>query len=166
MKLRLVEYKEGVITEVHNDLDPKQMDVEFVDLRYTAPLYLEGTVEKGLDTLTFRGHLTSDQEHLCGRCLKSIVTPLDKPFEFFYETKGKEIIETLDDLRETLILDHPLSFVCSEGCKGLCPSCGANLNETRCRCETQVPAPPPASPFSELQKMWKTRKEENRRGQS
>ncbi len=163
MKIRLADYKEGVVTAVREDYNPKELDLEFVDLRYTRPLHLEGTVEKGLDTLTFRGFLTSQIERTCGRCLVNIPHNFEKPFEFFYEIKNQEIIETLEDLREAVILEYPISFVCREECKGLCPNCGANLNESQCECQNQFR---PGTPFSPLKKFWNLRKQEKSRGQS
>ena len=156
MKIRLVEYKEGVPKDVHEEYDPKSLDIEFVDLKYTQPLELSATIEKGLDVLTFRGNLTSQTEHICGRCLKRVKSPVDQPFELFYETKGKDVIDTTDDLREALILDHPISFVCQENCKGLCPHCGVNRNETQCNCAPQVRS----QAFSQLKKIWSRKREE------
>ncbi len=45
----------------------------------------------------------------------------------------------LDELiREDIYLSLPSRFLCSENCKGLCPVCGADLNEEKCNCK----APP------------------------
>jgi uncharacterized protein len=53
---------------------------------------------------------------------------------------GKEI--DLDPVvREQVILALPAYPVCQDGCKGLCPVCGANLNERECGCERKVPDP-------------------------
>jgi uncharacterized protein len=156
MKIRLVDYKEFTPAEVEENYDPKQLDIEFVDLQYAKPLHLEGTVEKGLDTVAFRGHIVSEIEHTCGRCLNKIKSSFDKPFELFYETKGKESVETIDDIRELLILEHPLAYVCSEKCKGLCPHCGINRNESQCRCESEISS----NPFSQLKNILNRRKEE------
>ncbi len=43
--------------------------------------------------------------------------------------------------RELVLLDTPSTPLCREGCAGLCPSCGTNLNEGACGC-TAVPADP------------------------
>jgi uncharacterized protein len=37
-------------------------------------------------------------------------------------------------LREQFQLALPMKPLCTEGCRGLCPECGANLNRTRCDC--------------------------------
>ncbi len=160
MLIRLQDYQEGELIPVHETYDPKKMDVEFVDLHYAEPLELEGTVEKGPDILTFRGHLSSKTELLCGRCLKQIPSTLEKDFEYFYEITGKESIDTTDDLRETLILEHGLAFVCSENCRGLCPSCGKNLNEGKCQCQTQSGE----NNLSKLKDLWNKRKQESDNG--
>ncbi len=35
---------------------------------------------------------------------------------------------------EEFMLSLPMRPVCKEGCKGLCPTCGINLNENSCAC--------------------------------
>ncbi len=53
---------------------------------------------------------------------------------------GKEI--DLDPLvREEILLALPGYPLCREGCKGLCPVCGQNLNERECGCDRRVPDP-------------------------
>jgi uncharacterized protein len=53
---------------------------------------------------------------------------------------GKAI--DLDPLvREQLLLALPGYPVCKEDCKGLCPMCGANLNDRECGCDRHVPDP-------------------------
>ena len=155
MKIHLPSLKEGVPTKVQQEYDPKHSDVEFVDLKYSEPLVMDGIVEKDRDTLTFRGHLTSKVVKICARCLKSVKDHVDQPFELFYEIKGKEDLETLNDLREVLILDHPIRFLCREECRGLCPSCGINLNVEECNCR----ATDRSVPLSDLKKIWISKKE-------
>lgn len=41
----------------------------------------------------------------------------------------------LDELlRSDILLELPYKYLCREDCKGLCPSCGKNLNEGPCSC--------------------------------
>jgi uncharacterized protein len=37
-------------------------------------------------------------------------------------------------LREQFLLALPMKPLCDDGCRGLCPECGANLNRTPCGC--------------------------------
>jgi len=44
----------------------------------------------------------------------------------------------LDDfINEQIVLARPMKHLCSENCKGLCPRCGANLNEETCQCKEE-----------------------------
>jgi len=38
-------------------------------------------------------------------------------------------------VREQILLALPSRRLCREECKGLCPTCGADLNAGRCDCE-------------------------------
>ena len=49
----------------------------------------------------------------------------------YYE--GEEF-DCSDFLEESLLLSIPYSVLCSESCKGLCPSCGASRNNESCSC--------------------------------
>ena len=40
-----------------------------------------------------------------------------------------------DAVRDALLLELPYRFLCSEDCKGLCPTCGVNLNLGACTCQ-------------------------------
>jgi uncharacterized protein len=53
----------------------------------------------------------------------------------FYEGGG---LELEDILREQVLLALPMQRVCSESCKGICPVCGKNRNETACDCKREV----------------------------
>jgi len=39
-----------------------------------------------------------------------------------------------DALREHVLLNMPAHPLCGEGCRGLCPGCGADLNHEPCTC--------------------------------
>lgn len=132
MKILIRPLRDGFPKAVHGEYDPKELDLEFVDLIYLEPVYLNGWVEKFENTLTFKGNLTGRTESTCARCLKHIEKRLDQPFEFVYDIQGKEEIDSLEDIRETLILEHPIRYLCQENCAGLCPQCGADLNEGAC----------------------------------
>ena len=51
--------------------------------------------------------------------------------------KGDEL--DLDEVLSTcFILDMETKFLCKEDCKGLCPSCGKNLNLGPCGCRKEI----------------------------
>ncbi len=44
-------------------------------------------------------------------------------------------------IREQVLLALPMNLLCRETCRGLCPTCGQNLNEKQCDCEREVVDP-------------------------
>jgi uncharacterized protein len=55
------------------------------------------------------------------------------------------IIDLTPVLREYILLEIPISPLCSRDCKGLCPICGNNLNESTCNHEDETGDPRLAS---------------------
>lgn len=49
---------------------------------------------------------------------------------------GDEIFDTDPVLEEQLQLNIPMKPVCDPECSGLCPACGADLNQGECSCDT------------------------------
>jgi uncharacterized protein len=57
------------------------------------------------------------------------------------DTYSGKVVDLDPILREQILLALPGYPVCTEGCKGLCPVCGANLNDRECGCDRHVPDP-------------------------
>jgi uncharacterized protein len=49
--------------------------------------------------------------------------------------------DILPRVREAVILELPIRFLCGDSCKGLCSGCGVNLNEGDCECPPSEPDP-------------------------
>lgn len=92
----------------------------------------------------------------CDRCLKECEIPIDVAIDHFEappvdgETAGDSHLTEVDGelgldvaglLWEELMLALPVKFLCSETCKGLCPHCGANLNQVDCGCREEAGDP-------------------------
>lgn len=80
----------------------------------------------------------------CARCLKELIleTGSDQ-ICIFREKVPDEIVDLTEDIREDVLLAIPDRFKCSEDCRGLCPGCGADLNEEPCRCKKKKKRQPP-----------------------
>ena len=60
----------------------------------------------------------------------------EEDFDDYIVVEGDTL--DLDELiYSDVILLTPSKYVCSEDCKGLCPTCGKNLNEGECACDKQ-----------------------------
>ena len=135
MILKVGIFKEGVVEQLQTAYNPQELDLEFVDLHYLKKVDLEGSAERIRHTVTFRGILESQIEQVCARCLEKIQSPVRAPFELTYDAQGKETIDTTADLRDILLLEHPDRFLCKSGCRGICETCGINLNQESCSCK-------------------------------
>ncbi len=134
MILKIQDLKIGIAESVKTTYGATQLDLEFVDLHYLRPIALAGTVERDEEIVTLRGRLISQLEQVCARCLKQVKSGLNIPFDFAYPIEGRTSIDATGDIRDILYLNHPERFLCSEECRGLCPVCGINLNQSICDC--------------------------------
>jgi len=130
-------------------------------LKQNSDLKVTGRAEllKSVDEIRVRGRLTVELGSACERCLDAAVFPIATEFDLFYrpaeesETQGElalkegeiEIafyrgdgLELEEILREQVLLALPMQRLCREGCKGLCPVCGANRNQATCNCVMEV----------------------------
>ena len=57
------------------------------------------------------------------------------------------VIDILPLIKAALIVDAPDQPLCKDDCAGLCPQCGANLNEGDCGCDDPID---PTNPFAVL----------------
>lgn len=118
-------------------------------LKLTQPVRLEGVLESVVDGILVRGRLTTAIEAQCSRCLKDIDHQLDTEVVELFRDPGEvdpddeidagyEIRDVDIDLdvlvRDALAPALPYSPICDEDCKGLCPTCGTDLNEASCDC--------------------------------
>ena len=125
-------------------------EVFFGEQPVTNPVLVSGRVRNTADVLTLEGTATSELEYTCDRCMKPFRR--EKTVELQYllaeaiEGEDEEEIVLLEDgevdigelAYTAFILDMDTKHLCSEDCKGLCPGCGVDLNETACRCKKQV----------------------------
>lgn len=114
----------------------------FVDLggeKYIVPLggiMYDFSVTLLGDELLIRGSVAQDARCVCARCGEEFETTFEDE-EFIRSIQVDEktmFLDLTDEAREAIILSFPSYPVCEAGCKGLCPSCGTNLNHGRCSC--------------------------------
>jgi uncharacterized protein len=122
------------------------------------------------DDIMAEGAIRGEAIAPCARCLGEARVALEANVHLYYwpkdEETGSKIAtfepgepdygvyegDTLDpdeDLRELLLVETPAVILCRDDCKGLCPTCGANLNEKPCDCaqpDAQAAPVDPAEP--------------------
>jgi len=111
--------------------------------------YLRGTLRMSRTSrgILVQGSLDTSLRAECGRCLTDTTVEMTIPVEelFVYPPEPDAESTVADDgildiaplLREEIILATPLGILCKPDCAGLCLTCGKNLNEGPCDCETE-----------------------------
>jgi uncharacterized protein len=101
------------------------------------------------------GHARAKGLTECTRCLEDATFEVDGEVEgYFILNPDQQDVELSDEeftavgvdgmvdlavfIRAAVILELPLILLCKEDCAGLCPTCGANLNENPCACHPSV----------------------------
>lgn len=156
--------------EFNETFQPEAIDLGS-EYRQVAPLQATGRAElieenRGrkeiLDDIRLVGNLATEVELACARCLEPVRQPVTREFELLYRPQGADKAKEeaavskgeteisyyegdgllLEDvLREQVLLAVPYRALCQENCKGLCPTCGRNLNTGECACKETQPDP-------------------------
>lgn len=106
-----------------------------------------------------RGHLAATATVACARCLEPVAVMLGFDLEEVYTptldiVTGKtvtpeeedqalwiderHILDLAEVLRQDTLIAMPQHVLCREDCRGLCPSCGQNLNQGSCACQADI----------------------------
>ena len=60
-------------------------------------------------------------------------------YEDGYELVGEDrIIDLAEPINDAVVMDTPFVVLCQPDCKGLCPTCGCNLNHEQCDCAAEA----------------------------
>ena len=127
------------------EFEPSQNLMMLPGGRFVEGALIEGTVEVYPDKAYVGGELTFRIAAECSRCLKpaykTIVVKFDE--EFCPAPSDREDVFVYDrdmiDLRpmadQLILTNMPYAIYCKDDCKGLCPTCGKDLNEGDCGCD-------------------------------
>lgn len=129
--------------------------------RFVSPIQTEITaMVLTHDVVEIKGRVVTTLTFDCGRCLESFDFTVKRSFKLgFVKSSGMDaplsaedrdieirdedigtdyytgdVIDLRNAIQEQVVMSMPPHPLCSEGCKGLCQNCGANLNQTPCAC--------------------------------
>ena len=140
-------------------VDRVEVEGTAADVGLTQPEWREQVrgsfvVERAGERVSVRGSVQSRVHLECVRCLKEFDFLLEAPMVLYAERTGSTSREEQEQLerddymlfhdgrrldlrefvRETLLLELPITPLCREDCPGLCPKCGADLSLGPCSC--------------------------------
>jgi uncharacterized protein len=137
---------------------PDALGPETDAYRIVEPVHLVFDIYKDKDQFRLVGSVKTTLQLLCSRCLEPFSWPVDAGFDLRYQPhsqntgEGEREVEE-DDLttafydndeidlgqlmQEQFYLSLPMKPLCADQCKGLCPTCGTNLNRDACDCSNE-----------------------------
>lgn len=119
------------------------------------PVRLELRITRDVSTIVMSGRVDIIARRTCDRCLASFPENVsidlrevyhlaDKPLpgadpddddEVHFVDRRVTRLDIAPVIRQRILLELPMKALCREDCRGLCPACGANLNEGTCGCD-------------------------------
>ncbi|MDQ8733401.1 DUF177 domain-containing protein [Paenibacillus sp. LHD-38] len=147
----------GLKTTIDEELDVSDLFKGRQDVYRTGPLHVMLQVTGHEGFIEVDGKLAIDLELACSRCLEPVKDHTVIRFSEVFKRAASDVDRDEDmeeeesdfievdadrlDLRpyveEALQLFMPFAPLCSNDCKGLCQTCGQNLNEHTCSCSTE-----------------------------
>lgn len=130
------------------------------ECEFAAPIRTALRVLRIGDMVEMDGDIETSVRLPCSRCLQPFQISLASHFALTYmrratdglkDTEPQEVELSTEDMgivyfqgekinlkntiQEQVIMEFPLKALCKQDCKGLCPRCGADLNEDPCDCD-------------------------------
>ncbi|MGO4543834.1 DUF177 domain-containing protein [Paenibacillus sp. 2TAB23] len=147
----------GLKSTIDEQLDVSDLFKGRQDVYRTGPLHVSLQVTGHEGFIEADGKLAIDLELACSRCLEPVKEHTVIRFSEVFkraesneerdedmEEEESDFIEVDADrldlkpyVEEALQLFMPFAPLCSNDCKGLCQTCGQNLNEHKCSCSTE-----------------------------
>lgn len=138
--------------------------------RFAGPVAWSVDVTNTGGALLVMGTARAAATTACARCLEDVTYDLEGDIEGYFVIGGEEaeapedmegdefdylpenrVIDLVPLIEQALLLELPLVPLCDDDCKGICPRCGANLNEGACSCAEA--APDADGPFAALRNL-------------
>ena len=146
-----------VLSEHHKTID-KDIPVEMTQFQCTfgcMPILEKGNAHIVVDHVKERQLLITGECRLvleipCDRCLEPVATEFELEFSKSVDlSEDENQVEELDEknyidgynldvdklLYNEILIGWPMKILCSDDCKGICNTCGQNLNKGTCDCE-------------------------------
>jgi uncharacterized protein len=153
----------GESLDVTGDLPLPTFEVGAEVFQPTGPAHYQLTVTNGGTGIVVMGSATLPVLATCARCLREFPLDITAEVDGYFIRPGEEEgipeeqeisyidaenhIDVFPAIMSALVLEAPFAPLHAEECAGICPTCGADLNEGACSCDK---APDDANPFAAL----------------
>ena len=156
-RLLLDDFEEGM-TEFETPLQAAALDLSDSHFDLSPRVWLRLSVQRFLQTFTVKGTVAFEVGGECCRCLAAVRQSLEAEVEVLIQRReaGADLLEAAEEeddveivdpgakavdltgrVRDAVALELPMRVYCRDNCKGLCSSCGRDLNEGECGCSPE-----------------------------
>ena len=150
MKIKFSELKspKGQSKKVSYDVDLKDFYFDGEKIKAPEKIALSGEATYKDEIIILNANLKGNLELICSRCLDTFIYPIDIDIEERFTSNetledeevilvNSDVIDITEIVEKAIISTLPIKRLCKEDCKGLCQSCGANLNKEECSCNNE-----------------------------
>lgn len=135
-------------------------ELDLVPADWPGEVQARLNLDKTGELVSVRGRIQAAARLECVRCLRIFDLPVDVTMQVVADRGGGprrleadleaddymkfhdgRQLDLREEAREALLLELPITPHCRQDCRGLCPRCGADLNEGPCGC---APEPGPS----------------------
>jgi uncharacterized protein len=155
--------EEGLVFEFEKSVENFPVLAEMAasgECKFAAPIGTILRAQRIGDMVEIDGDIETFVRLTCSRCLQPFETSLKPHFALTYMHRVTDVIKDSDPqevelnaedtgivyfqgekinlkdtIQEQVVLEFPIRALCKQDCKGLCPKCGADLNENLCDCD-------------------------------
>ena len=134
------------------DVTPEEADLS-EDNEFSRPIHVLHDFNKVGEEVFIKTSLITNVKLTCDVCLDDFDYNINELVEIIL-TRDKELVEREEEdvyllsdattqvditesVREALLLALPFKKICRPDCKGLCSTCGTNLNHDQCSCTNE-----------------------------
>jgi uncharacterized protein len=133
--------------------------IELKEIGQWPPVDVDLEITNAQTRIIVKGRLATSVELSCGRCAEKYLENIDIAIHEEFLPEGSPELEPKPDLslndlsvfvykdetldlgeiiRQNIISAFPIKPLCNSDCKGLCGTCGENLNKSQCDCSTET----------------------------
>ena len=152
MYVDLSSFHDETVSSIHieGELQKSSLNINGRKIKFIEPIRYEGEIYRVDGDKSLHINIDFKYEEVCGRCLEpfireentvlsgKLIQKVDEIAQYeeddfiYYDDNGN--LDLTEDIIDMVILSFPMKPLCDEGCKGLCPKCGANHNKEECDC--------------------------------
>lgn len=156
MKIYRTELDSGIDHKLF-DINAEQFSLDEIEF-YSNVIQGSLSVDNMSNGFHIKGKLEVPYELLCDRCLTQYNELKVIKFNFILTDDNELNYDESDDVirfpdsenefdlnplfQELILLGIQMKKICKDDCKGLCSSCGTNLNENGCNCSKTIDTSP------------------------